>query len=110
MIEIAIVNNMPPAAIQSTERQFTDLLTAASQDVPINIRWFRLLPARPANYEPLENLWASRLDAMIVTGAEPRSASLRDELIWPMMTKTIDWAAENTVSTIFSCLAAHATV
>jgi homoserine O-succinyltransferase/O-acetyltransferase len=110
MIEIAIVNNMPPAAIQPTEIQFTDLLTAAGQDAPINIRWFRLQPARPSSYEPLENLWCSRLDAMIVTGAEPRSGSLLEESIWPMMVKTIDWAAENTVSTIFSCLAAHAAV
>ena len=110
MIEIAIVNNMPPAAIPSTERQFTDLLSDAAGDIPVNIRWFRLLPARPESYETLEELWSSRPDAMIVTGAEPRAASLRDESIWPAMTKTIDWAAENTVSTVFSCLAAHAAV
>jgi homoserine O-succinyltransferase/O-acetyltransferase len=107
MLTIGLVNNMPPAAIQSTERQFCDILSAAGPDISFRIRWFRLLPAKPASYEPLEDLWRSSLDGVIVTGTEPRAASLRDEPIWQALTKTVDWASERTSSAIFSCLAAH---
>ncbi len=110
MLTIGLVNNMPPPAIQSTERQFYEILTEAGPDIPFRIRLFRLLPAKPVNYEPLENLWASNLDGMIVTGSEPRAASLEEEVLWPVLTKTVDWASKNTASTIFSCLAAHAAV
>ena len=33
-----------------------------------------------------------------------------DEASWPMLAKLVDWAADNTVSTIWSCFAAHAAV
>ena len=110
MLTIGVVNNMPLAAIHSTERQFRDILDAAGPDISFQIRWFRFLPARPASYEPLEALWHGPLDGLIVTGAEPRAALLQDEPIWQALTKTIDWASEHTSSTIFSCLGAHAAV
>jgi homoserine O-succinyltransferase len=50
------------------------------------------------------------LDALIITGAEPRAKSLRDEPYWTQFTSLIDWAERNTISTICSCLAAHAAV
>ena len=110
MLTIGLVNNMPPAAIQSTERQFCDILNAAGPDISFHVRWFRLLPAKPASYEPADDLWRSTLDGVIVTGTEPRATSLRHEPIWPALTKTIEWASEHTSSTIFSCLAAHGAV
>ena len=111
MLTIGVVNNMPPAAIASTERQFCDILTvAAREDIPFQIRWFRLAGARPAHYGRLNDLRDSELDGLIVTGAEPRAASLPDEPIWQPLTKVADWAAQNTSSVIWSCLAAHAAV
>jgi len=110
MLTIGIVNNMPAAAIPSTERHFRDLLAAACQNTPFQIRWFRLTGARPVNYERLEDLWGSDLDGLIVTGAEPRAASLPDEPLWGPLTKTIEWAGRHTSSTIWSCLGAHAAV
>jgi homoserine O-succinyltransferase/O-acetyltransferase len=111
MLTIGMVNNMPLPAIQSTERQFRDILTvAAREDIPFQLQWFRLAGARPDNYGRLEDLLNSDLDGLIVTGAEPRASSLTDESIWRPLTEIADWAAQNTSSVIWSCLAAHAAV
>jgi homoserine O-succinyltransferase/O-acetyltransferase len=110
MITIGLVNNMPTAAVAATERHFGDILNLAAGNERINIRWFRLAGARPTNYEQLEDLWESDIDGLIVTGAEPRAASLQDEPFWQSLTKTIEWAAQHTSSAIWSCLAAHAAV
>lgn len=110
MLNIGIVNNMPPAAVRSTERQFQEILTAAARDVPLQISWYRLMGVRPDHYRRLDDLWGDDLDGMIVTGAEPKADTLTEEPFWEPLTKTVDWAAQNTSSTIFSCLAAHAAV
>src|ERR1700750_2662255 len=110
MLTIGLVNNMPPAAIESTERQFREVLNAAAMDMPITVRWFRFGGLRPANNHPLQALWDSRLEGLIITGAEPKAATLPEEPVWPLLTRLVNWAADNTVSTIFSCLAAHVAV
>lgn len=110
MLTIGIVNNMPTAAIRSSERQFDDILTAAAANIPYQVKWFRLTGARPAHYGRLDDLWNSDIDGLIVTGAEPRATVLSDEPLWKPLTQTVDWAAKHTVSTIWSCLAAHAAV
>ena len=110
MLTIGLINNMPTSAIRSTERQFDELLRLAAQDMPLELRWFRLSGARPATYGRLEDLWASELDGLIVTGAEPRASVLSEEPFWAPLTRTIDWAAQHTISSIWSCLAAHAAV
>ena len=55
-------------------------------------------------------LRGERLDALIVTGAEPRAPDLDEEPYWRALCRAIDWADANTISTILSCLAAHAGV
>src|SRR5271156_1353215 len=111
MLRIGVVNNMPPAAIRSAERQFSEILAAAAQeDIPIEIEWFRLIGARPEHYRQMGDLWNSDIDGLIVTGAEPKADQLRDEPLWDPLTKTIEWAAHHTTSAIWSCLAAHAAV
>ena len=109
MLTIGLVNNMSVAAIEPTERQFREVLHEAARDA-VQLRWFRLGSGRPAHYEPIEALWGSRVDGLIVTGSEPKAPTIPDEPIYPLLVRTIDWAAENTVSTVFSCLAAHAAV
>lgn len=118
-IVIGIVNNMPEAALLSTERQFHNLLSAASRGRVLQLRHFTL-PELPRSetahlhikqrYEDLNELWADRLDGMIVTGTEPRASELADEPYWGSLTKLIDWSAHNTLSTVWSCLSAHAAV
>lgn len=118
-IVIGLVNNMSGGAFQMAERQFSDLVAAAAQGAPFRLKTFSLIePPRAADGEngrfgssfPVSELWNSRLDGLIVTGAEPKAASLPEEPFWPFLSRLVDWAEENTVSTIWSCLAAHAAV
>jgi homoserine O-succinyltransferase len=116
---IGLVNNMPDGALKTTERQFRELLSCAAGDRRLRLRLFSLPEAVRGeasrayiteNYEKFNNLWTSRLDGLIVTGTEPRTAVLADEPYWHSLTKLVDWAEENTTSTVWSCLAAHAVV
>jgi homoserine O-succinyltransferase/O-acetyltransferase len=118
-IDIGLVNNMPDAALEQTERQFMGLLNAAAGERRIRLKLFSLAEVVRAGaarervelrYAPIDELWDSRLNGLIVTGTEPRTADLRDEPYWATLTKIIDWAEANTRSTIWSCLAAHAVV
>jgi homoserine O-succinyltransferase len=61
-------------------------------------------------YSGTDALGDSRFDAVIMTGTEPRSRDLRDEPYWTALGGVLDWAENNTVSTVLSCLAAHAAV
>jgi homoserine O-succinyltransferase/O-acetyltransferase len=116
---IGIVNNMPDAALLATEHQFSDLLTEASQNLLIGLRFFSMpqLPRSEAGracvkrYEEIGELLATdRLDGLIVTGTEVHAPLLQDEPYWTTLTKVVDWADNHTTSTIWSCLAAHAAV
>src|SRR5882757_9882918 len=89
-IVIGLLNNMPDAALEPTEGQFTALLDVAAGSHPVRLR-----------HAP---------DALIVTGTEPRAASLSDEPYWAQFVETLNWAEAHTVSSIWSCLAAHAAV
>jgi homoserine O-succinyltransferase len=118
-VEIGLVNNMPDAALEATERQFIALLEAASGEVRVRLRFFSLPGVSRSErgqrhvdkfYRGLRELPDSGLDALIVTGTEPRAASLRNEPYWRWLGELIDWAEANTVSTVWSCLAAHAAV
>jgi homoserine O-succinyltransferase len=118
-IVIGLVNNMPDAALRSTERQFRELLSGASCNVAVRLRLFSI-PALPRSengrshindyYEDISELWSSRPDGLIVTGTEPLASTLTDEPYWQALTKLVDWAQDHTISTIWSCLAAHAAV
>ncbi|MDR3421887.1 MAG: homoserine O-succinyltransferase [Xanthobacteraceae bacterium] len=118
-LAIGLVNNMPDAAFDATERQFLDLIAAATPDLAVRFKLFSI-PEMPrtsatreqlaARYRDVAELWDTRLDGLIVTGTEPRAAKLADEPYWPAMAKLVDWARDNTASTIWSCLAAHAAV
>jgi len=118
-ITIGLVNNMPDTAWEATERQFLALVRAAAGKIPVRLQLFSLtdLPRADhvraelaARYSDLSALLRTRLDGLIVTGTEPRAESLKDEPYWASLATLIDWARHNTVSTIWSCLAAHAAV
>ncbi len=119
VLEIGLVNNMPDAAVAATQRQFVRLIEDASGDFDVRLRLYRLetLPraaearrAMAVDYAPARTLKSARLDALVVTGAEPRAADLSDEPFWDELGFVLDWAAENTISSLLSCLAAHAAV
>jgi homoserine O-succinyltransferase/O-acetyltransferase len=118
-ITIGLINNMPDAALEATERQFLSLLDSASEGIHIRLS-FHALPSVPRNelgarhvrnfYSSVDNLWGKKLDGLIVTGREPLTPNLRDEPYWESFAKVVEWAKDNTYSTVWSCLAAHAAV
>jgi homoserine O-succinyltransferase len=115
-LDIGLVNNMPDAALDATERQFRALLDAAAGDFTVRLTLYTL-PEVPrtdfgrrqvSRYASFDDLWARRHDGLIVTGTEPQAADLKDEPFWGSLTRLLEWAERNTHSTVLSCLAAHA--
>jgi homoserine O-succinyltransferase len=118
-LTIGLVNNMPDAALQTTERQFGDLLAEARPDFDIELRLFsfsnvqrgqRALAHMRGRYQNADALPRAGLDGLIVTGAEPRATDLADEPYWDEFSRLADWAEATSVPTVWSCLAAHAAV
>jgi homoserine O-succinyltransferase len=118
-LTIGLVNNTSDRALEATERQFLTLLRAASVGVELKFRFFTCPAVRRAGrplssigrpYADIDELYNTRLDALIVTGMEPQAAALQDEPVWGSLAKLADWAEENAVPVIWSCLAAHAAV
>jgi homoserine O-succinyltransferase/O-acetyltransferase len=118
-LTVALINNMPDAALEDTELQFFDLLDDASGDLPIYLKLYSLtgIPRtdrgqRHLNsfYYGLDELSQNHCDGVIITGTEPRQPNLQDEPYWPLLAEVFDWAERNTTSAVLSCLAAHASV
>jgi homoserine O-succinyltransferase/O-acetyltransferase len=116
-IDIGLVNNMPSAALEATERQFCARLATAAGGITVRLTLFALpgVPRTRAGrqrvrdfYSSLSELWDRRLDGLIVTGTEPRTPDLKEEPYWEDLTRLMDWAGRYTSSTVWSCLAAHA--
>jgi len=115
-LEIGLVNNMPDAALRSTERQIRGLLERSCGELRFNLRVY-IIPEVPRsesgrelarNYHDIGELWHTALDGLIVTGTEPRTEDLREEPYWGTLTRLMEWADAHTASSIWSCLAAHA--
>jgi homoserine O-succinyltransferase/O-acetyltransferase len=118
-VVIGLVNNMGDEALKVTERQFGGVIHASAGDTDVELRLFTLTRMRrspraleymSARYEAASAAMDGDLDALIITGAQPRAARLSDEDYWEELVELIDWAKEHTASTILSCLAAHAAV
>jgi homoserine O-succinyltransferase/O-acetyltransferase len=118
-VTIGLINNMPDAALEATERQFTDLIRLSARNTVVRLLLFSIpqVPRGAAarrdmagRYRDISALWDARLDGLIVTGTEPKSKNLKNEPYWAALAQVIDWARHNTNSTVWSCLAAHAAV
>lgn len=116
-LHIGLINNMPDGALEATERQFLALLESASGGFSVSLSLYSL-PGVPRSesaerhiqtyYASAENLYGTTLDGLIVTGREPMTPTLPEEPYWDSFTRLLDWARNNTHSTVWSCLAAHA--
>jgi homoserine O-succinyltransferase/O-acetyltransferase len=118
-IDIGLINNMPDSALMSTERQVFDLLDAAAGRLVIRLHFYKMETTPRSTwgsdylrryYGGTDDLLNGRLDGIIVTGAEPRAARLTEEPYWAAFVQIVDWARENTVSSVYSCLAVHGAV
>lgn len=118
-IEIALVNNMPDQAVKTTQAQFMQIIQTGAGELPFRLHCYTL-PSVPRSVESrryllqshddIDVLFSRGADALIVTGTEPRAALLTDEPYWPEFARLVDWARDHTLSSIWSCLAAHAVV
>jgi homoserine O-succinyltransferase len=119
-VRIGLVNNMPDAALENTERQFVALFGDAAPDFLIDWQLFSLAAVvrngasrrhlASRGYGSLRNLRDAQLDGLIVTGTEPLEPDLRHEPYWPELASLFDWIENDGPSAIFSCLATHAAV
>lgn len=115
-LSIAFVNNMPDPAFLSTEKQFLELVASGSGTLSVDVRKYFLTGVRqgqsahriPPDYKPIDDIWASPPDALIVTGSEPLTATLSDETYWDELARLIETSVGRTGSVLLSCLSAHA--
>ncbi len=118
-VTVGLVNNMPDAAFEATERQFGELIREAAPARVVLLKLFvipevprgdEMRRARAGKYRDIAELWDTPLDGLIVTGTEPCAKNLKDEPYWKSLSALVDWARDHTASTIWSCLGAHAAV
>lgn len=115
-LRVALVNNMPEPAVLKTQQQFLNLVSFAAAGAPITFNSYCLPGVAQdrgvdhrigANHRPVDELYAVGADLLIVTGAEPKSAHLTQETYWSEFVTLVNWARHHTLSTYWSCLAAH---
>ena len=118
-LHIGLVNNMGDGAMRATELQFARLLKDAASNFDVRLHLFAMPEIKRSDtqrsrmegfYADVATLPTAAMDGLIITGAEPLTDALNDETYWPALTRLMDWSASGTISTLFSCLAAHAAV
>ena len=116
-LHIGLLNMMPDAALEATERQFFRLVGSSNPISQFYIHPFTLdeIPREAKArahidrfYEPLDSIKAAGLDALIISGANVTRPNLQEEVFWSPLQDVIEWAEQNVTSTLCSCLATHA--
>lgn len=118
-IHIGLLNMMPDAALEATERQFFRLVGACNQIVQFHVHPFTIEGLKRSSqaqahiaryYESFEKIKLEGLDALIISGANVTHPSLPEEDFWQPLTEVFSWAKENVTSILCSCLATHALI
>ena len=116
-LHVGLLNMMPDAALEATERQFFRLVGSSNPISQFHVHPFTLpeIPRGEAarahierHYEPFERLAEHGLDALIVSGANVTRPDLAAEVFWEPLRAVVDWADRHVTSTLCSCLATHA--
>lgn len=116
-LHVGLLNLMPDAALEATERQFFRLVGRANQIAQFCLHPFTLPSIERSDeskrhiskyYKDFEDIKSQGLDALIVTGAPVEQANLSEESFYEDLKDVIDWSYNNVTSTICSCLATHA--
>ena len=118
-LHIGILNMMPDAALEATERQFFRLIGESNPIAQFNVHLFSL-PVIERNeeaqkhidehYLSFEEIKKSGIDALIITGINVTQPKLSLEPFWEPLSEVFHWAYENVTSTLCSCLATHASL
>jgi homoserine O-succinyltransferase/O-acetyltransferase len=115
-LHIGLLNMMPDAALEATERQFMRLIGSCNRIAQFYVHPFTIEGVEREGaaaehvekyYEEFRDLRRDGLDALIITGANVTEADITQERFWEPMTEVMDWARENVTSTLCSCLASH---
>jgi len=118
-LHIGLLNMMPDAALEATERQFFRLIGESNPIAQFYVHPFTLPVFKrnekaqahiDAHYSTFEQIKAMGLDALIITGANVTQPKLPDEDFWQPLSEVFNWAHENVTSTLCSCLATHASL
>lgn len=118
-LHIGLLNIMPDAALEATERQFFRLVGACNQIAQFHVHPFTIEglergPKAIAHinkyYESFEKIQQDGLDALIISGANVTHNHLSEESFWQPLTEVFDWAKQNVTSILCSCLATHALI
>lgn len=118
-LHIGLLNMMPDAALEATERQFFRLVGACNQIVQFHVHPFTIdgLPRGPQGqahidryYESFEQIQSDGLDALIISGANVTHPRLPQESFWQPLTEVFEWARAHVTSILCSCLATHALI
>ncbi len=118
-LHIGLLNIMPDAALEATERQFFRLVGACNQIAQFHVHPFTidgLERGREAknhiaqHYESFDKIKQDGLDALIISGANVTHDHLSEEDFWQPLTEVFDWAKQNVTSILCSCLATHALI
>ena len=116
-LHVGLLNMMPDAALEATERQFMRLVGSCNRIAQIYVHPFavdtgtRGVKAREyidRYYETFDNVRAGGLDALIISGANPAQPEMEDEPFWDPLVEVMEWAASRVCSIVCSCLATHA--
>lgn len=116
-MHIGLLNMMPDAALEATERQFFRLVGESNKIAQFYMHPFTLPEIeRSAGaqahidtyYESFEKLQEDGLDALIITGANVAAPKLEENAFWEPLQNVMDWAWNNVTSTITACMASHA--
>jgi homoserine O-succinyltransferase len=116
-LHVGLLNMMPDAALEATERQFFRLVGESNHIAQFYLHPFTIasLPRGEQGhahvrryYESFEQIRAQGLDALIISGANVSQPELEREPFWEPLIEVIAWAFENVTSTLCSCLATHA--
>ncbi|MEY4768110.1 MAG: hypothetical protein RL637_749 [Pseudomonadota bacterium] len=118
-LHIGLLNMMPDAALEATERQFFRLVGACNQIAQFYVHPFTIsgLPRSEQAqahiqqyYQTFEQIKREGLDALIISGANVTHANLENEAFWQPLTEVFDWAKQHVTSILCSCLATHALI
>ncbi|SMN14785.1 Homoserine O-succinyltransferase [uncultured Candidatus Thioglobus sp.] len=116
-LHIGLLNMMPDAALEATERQFFRLIGHSNQIAQFYLHPFTLPSIKRSEkgqkhvdkyYQNFDNIKALGLDALIITGAHMEQADLKKAPFYEELMDIIDWSYKQVTSTLCSCLATHA--
>ncbi len=116
-LHVGLLNMMPDAALEATERQFLRLLGSSNRIAQFFVHPFTVRGvAREGTakehveryYKSFEQIRSEGLDALVITGANPIETEITRETFWEGLVEVMSWAREQVCSTYCSCLASHA--